>query len=86
MIGHAALGQLVGVFPQECGEMAAQVAIAKPLRQQTEHQEDAEQCLHGWIGEPQGGRPLIVDFDWPVELLERVFAKIAIMAERLDVE
>ena len=86
MIGHAALGHVAGVFPQECGEMAAQVAIAKPLRQQTEHQEDTEQCLHSWIGEAQGGRPLMVDFNRPVELLERVFAKNAIMAERLDVE
>ena len=86
MVGHAALGHVVGVNPQECGERAAQVAIAKPLGQQTEQQEETEQGLHSGIGEAQGGGALLVGGDGLIELLERRFAEGTIMAERLDVE
>ncbi len=59
---------------------------AKPLRQQTELQEEAEQGLHSGIGEAQGGGALLVDGEGLIELLERSFVEGAIMAERLDVE
>ena len=81
MIGHAARGHLFGWFPEKCSEMAAQVAIAKPVGQQSKHQEETEKCLDSWIGVAQGGSPLAVDLDRTVQLLERIFADRAIMAE-----
>ena len=81
LIGHAARGHCFGWFPEKCSEMAAQVAIAKPVGQQREHQEETEQRLNGWIGETQGGSPLTIDFNRSVEPLKSIFADGAIMAE-----
>ena len=61
--------------------MAAKVAIAKPVGQQTEADEKTEQGLNGWIGETQGGGSLAMDFNRLVESLKSIFADRAIVTE-----
>jgi hypothetical protein len=61
--------------------MAAKVAIAKPIGQQREHQEQTEQGLNSWIGETQSGSPLSIDFNRLVKPLESLFTDGAIVAE-----
>ena len=66
--------------------MVAQVAVGKTPRQQTKHQQRAEQRLHGHVGETQGTGPLPIDLDRFIDPTERVFADRAIVAESLDVQ
>ena len=55
--------------------MVAQVAVGKTPRQETEHQQCAEQCLHGHVGEVQTAGPLSIDLDRIIDPVERVFAQ-----------
>ena len=55
VISHLARGHVVGGFTQQGSPMVAQVAVGKTSRQETKHQERAEQCLHGHVGEAQTG-------------------------------
>ena len=55
--------------------MVAQVAVGKTPRQETEHQQRAEQRLHGHVGEAQTAGPLSIDLDRIIDPVERVFAQ-----------
>jgi len=60
--------------------------LEKSPRQQTKHQQRAEQRLHRCVGKTQRTGPLTIDHHRFVELTKHVFAHRAIVAEGLDVQ
>ena len=75
VISHLARGHVVRAFTQQGSPMVAQVAVGKTPRQETEHQQRAEQCLHGHVGEAQTAGPLSINLDRIIDPVERVFAQ-----------
>ena len=73
-------------FPQQGSPMVPQIAVGKTPRQQTEHQQRAEQRLHGHVGEAQTAGPLPIDLDRFIDPMERVFADGTVLADPLDVQ
>ena len=71
---------------QEGREQRPQFVISKPLRQKPESDQRAEQAMHARVGEAQSRHALTGHLARLVDLLERVFAQEAIVAERLDVQ
>ena len=86
VIGHAARGHGAGIQAQQWREMRTHVFVGEPLGQQTIEDQHAQERLHTRIGEGQGGHALVADDLGPRDLLERVVAEEAIVAELLDVE
>ena len=66
--------------------MVPQVAGGETTRQETKHQQRAEQRLHRQVGEAQAAGPLTIDLDRFVHTAERVFADGAVLADPLDVQ
>jgi hypothetical protein len=66
--------------------MVPQVAGGEIPRQQPEDQHRAEQRLQGHVGESQTAGPLPIDFDRPIDPMERLFAHGTVLADPLDVQ
>ena len=86
VVRHLARGHVVGRLPQQGSPVVPQVAVGKTPRQQTKHQQRAEQRLHGRVGETQAAGPLPIDLDRFIDTVERVFADGTVLADPLDVQ
>src|SRR5437773_167739 len=86
VIRHLSRGDELGCVPDEGSPVIAEFAVGKTPRQQSKHQQGAEQSLHQWIGETQGAGPLTINHRRFIHLAECFFADSAIVAEFLDVQ
>ena len=75
-----------GAFPSRGAQWSRRVAVGETPRQETEHQQRAEQRLHRHVGEPQAAGPLPIDLDRFIDTAERVFADGTVLADPLDVQ
>src|SRR3954463_8091715 len=66
--------------------MLAQMAVGKSALNENKQQQDMQQALHPWVSEAQRCRALSIDYDRPLQVLERCFADEAVVADALDVK
>src|SRR3954470_5999850 len=66
--------------------MLAQMAVSKSALDENKQQQDMQQPLHPRVGKAQRRRALSIDYDRPLQVLERCFADEAVVADALDVK
>src|SRR4051812_41393242 len=62
------------------------MAVSKSALDENKQQQDMQQPLHPRVGKAQRRRALSIDYDRPLQVLERCFADEAVVADALDVK
>src|SRR5580704_17490095 len=86
VVGHSPHGVLGWVQAQQLSQQGSHFLIGKTPELETEQDQQAEQCLHVRIAEPQSRGPLTCDFDGADYLFKCVFANRTIVGYSLDVQ
>jgi hypothetical protein len=56
------------------------------MGQEAKQEQSAEERLHTCVAESESGGTLSFDLEWPVHLIERLFAEEAVVSDSLDVQ
>jgi|SRR5579863_9269711 len=86
VVGDLSGAVLAGLLSQQWSEVLAQILVGECALDEKEEEQHVQESLNAGIGEAQRRRPLVVNDDGPLHVLEGSFADEAVVSDALDVE